>query len=484
VNLDVARQRLFSPRLYPILVAVLVLAVVGAFYVFGYRFGLRWIKLMIGMTVVVTLLSTRLSTGVGVFLLASVFPAYIVTGPTNFALAVLVTVSWLARSAMGGVARPSRTPCDLFLMGLTLAYALSWLNVPRDPDVMLAAWHHTQNHLGALMIFYVTYTAVEDERDLTTLTRFMLALAALIYVVALVEVVTGVSITGLGAVREARYTLGGGAVRAGGLLGSHDMLADFCSMNAPLQLFLFYRARRPALRFVVGLIALLGVVVLFMTSNRGGFVGYTLGVFYLALLLRRDLGTRAVAMGSMAVVGLFIVVDAILTQAGRTLSIFYRLQQTRFYGLLPETRVGVFEHFKSRIVENFWLGEGPFYRLSSRFPGEYVFWPHNSLAYYWATVGILGLVSYLGLCIQVIVKSWQERARRLGDGTAADVLLVLHVMVVVMLVTQQRTDFQRGFVFIYYIFFLLGFTMGTWKLARRRRWEAAQRRALAPEAQS
>ena len=62
---------------------------------------------------------------------------------------------------------------------------------------------------------------------------------------------------------------------------------------------------------------------------------------------------------------LFILVDTILTAAGRTLSIFYRLQKTRFYGLLPETRVGVYEHFKSRIVENFWLGEGPYYRLAA-----------------------------------------------------------------------------------------------------------------------
>ena len=64
---------------------------------------------------------------------------------------------------------------------------------------------------------------------------------------------------------------------------------------------------RPAYAWTALGFALLGLVVLFMTSNRGGFVGYTLGIFYMAVLLRRDLGTRTVAMGALSVASLFIL---------------------------------------------------------------------------------------------------------------------------------------------------------------------------------
>jgi hypothetical protein len=42
-------------------------------------------------------------------------------------------------------------------------------------------------------------------------------------------------------------------------------------------------------------------------------------------------------------------------------------------------------------------------------------------------------------------------------------------MIVVFFIGGQRTDFQRGFVFTYYAFFLFGFAMGLWRLARQAR---------------
>ena len=124
--------------------------------------------------------------------------------------------------------------------------------------------------------------------------------------------------------------------------------------------------------------------------------------------------------------------------------------------MLPETRVGVYEHFKKRISENFWFGEGPYYRLGGPETREFITWPHNAFAYYWVTVGILGLISFAVLMFRVIFESWREKAKRLGEGRAREMLLILHVVMVVFLVTEMRTDFQRGYVFTYYIFFLLG----------------------------
>jgi O-antigen ligase len=250
------------------------------------------------------------------------------------------------------------------------------------------------------------------------------------------------------------------------MLGSHDMMADFCSMMFPAHMYFLYRSRGNFGRLIHGVLAVLSVVVLLMTSNRGGIVGMGAGILYGLWLLRHQLTWLSVGIVSSLGLGIILALDTILSSAGRTLSVFRRIATTKFYGLLPETRVGVWEHFKSRVSEHFWLGEGPFYRLARRDASEYVFWPHNAFGYYWVTVGMLGMFSFIALCVQILRKSAAERARRLGDTYPREVLLVLHVMVVVFIVTQQRTDFQRGHVFTYFVFMLFGFTMGVWSLAR------------------
>lgn len=242
VDMNVARSRLFDPRIYPFMVLALIGVTVAVFYVLGFRGDLRWIKLAIGLSIVVAIMGARLSTGVGVFLVATIFPAFIVIGPTNFVIAVLMLVSWLARIAWGSEPRPERSPCDIPLILLTIAYAISWLNVPREPYAINQAWYYTQNQIGSLIVFYVAYAAVKEEKDAHILFRFMQILALLVYIGAILEVTLGISITGLGKVQAARYKIGGELVRAGGLLGSHDMLADFCSMNIPLHLYLFFGA--------------------------------------------------------------------------------------------------------------------------------------------------------------------------------------------------------------------------------------------------
>jgi O-antigen ligase len=209
-------------------------------------------------------------------------------------------------------------------------------------------------------------------------------------------------------------------------------------------------------------------------------VGFGAGTLYLVFLLRKNLGAPVL----VGVVGLGTLVlgllDQLLSRSGRTLSVFYRFANTRFYGVLPETRVGVFKHIKLRIAEHPILGEGPFYRLRHADPDVVVFWPHNAFAYYWATVGLLGLLGFILTMWQVLRKTWQERAQGLGEGYTRELLLVLHVMMVVFVVTQQRTDFQRGFVFTYYVFFLLGFSLGVWRLARDRRLAREAREGVSP----
>jgi O-antigen ligase len=460
---------LFDPRIYPFFVLGTVGLALLAFLAFGLRADLRWIKLLIGVTVMLSVVLTRLSTGVGIFLLAMIFPTYIAIGPTNFVLVVLMFSFWLGRAALGAAPRPARTPCDVPILLLTVSYAISWISVTRAPMNMTQAWYYTQSYIGSVMIFYMTYAAVQQRKDVDTLLRFMQLLAVVVYLSALIEVVFGFAIIGLGRTRGAVYTIGASAVRAGGVFASHDSLADFCSMNLPLHLFLLLRSASRASRIGYGFLAAASLLVMLMTSNRGGFVAFAAGIVYVAVLLRHDLGRARIVAVSTVLATAFVAVDLLLSHLGRTVSVFTRFAGTKFYGLLPETRTAVWPYFKKRLSEHPWFGEGPYYRLYPMEPGELVVWPHNTLAYYWITVGLLGMLSFLALMIQLFVKTWQERARRLGDGWTREVLLILHVMIVVFLIGAQRTDFQRGFVFTYYAFFLFGFAMGLWRLARQGR---------------
>ena len=84
------------------------------------------------------------------------------------------------------------------------------------------------------------------------------------------------------------------------------LLADFCSMNFPLHLFLIFRTRNTLARLAYYSLAILCLAVMFMTSNRGGFIGFSVGLFYLGILLRKDIGARmfvgAAAVGSVMLV--------------------------------------------------------------------------------------------------------------------------------------------------------------------------------------
>jgi hypothetical protein len=74
--------------------------------------------------------------GVGVIVLTVPYPRGTVFGNSNVALILVLLVIWLLRITQRQSVPPRRTPVDLPIVGLLIAYMISFYNVSGQPDTI------------------------------------------------------------------------------------------------------------------------------------------------------------------------------------------------------------------------------------------------------------------------------------------------------------------------------------------------------------
>ena len=83
-------------------------------------------------------------------------------------------------------------------------------------------------------------------------------------------------------------------------------------------------------------------------------------------------------------------------------------------------------------------------------------WPHNAFIFLFYTVGIVGVLVFIAVLYQVWRYSLSFKLPNVRGSTLADLSKVLCTILVVTVLQQMRTDFQRETVYPYMIWMLFG----------------------------
>jgi O-antigen ligase len=392
--------------------------------------------------------------GVGLLVLAVPFPRGTVFGNSNLALVLILLVLWLLRVTLRMMAPPRRTPLDLPVVGLLIAFIVSFNNLEKA-EYLEPAMQNIQLLLACVLMFYLIVSTIRTERDLRRFHVFQAVSLFSICLVALYELGhPGQSfIPGWINFPEIHgETLNLKNYRVGGPFLDFELLAEFCAMNLLLLVFLFARAGSKLQLALFGALFLFCTFVLFATVTRGAFLSLGTAVTYLLWTVRRKVRFVPLVAGLMVGAGVFLAMNfyvANFTSSGDTIE---RLSKTYFVGLVPDDRVQAWGGAWERFLEHPIIGHGPFY---SQYSGTRLyFWPHNG---YLLVANIAGAVG-LGFFLWILGRLWWI-SRPLVDtlrhpSYAASFLIVAHAQLVLFLVDQMKIDFLRNQIYVFEVWIL------------------------------
>jgi len=453
-------------RIFAALAIVGIGALLGLQYVYPNK---RVIQVLAAMIVAGIAWRVSLVWGLGLLVLTVPFPRGTVFGNTNVALILILLMLWLLRVTLRLSAPPRRTPLDIPIVGMLIAYVVSFNNIASAQDLS-PALQNMQLLVACVLMFYIIVGSLRTEQDLQRFHVFQAVSLLSICLVALYELShPGRSfIPGWINFPEVQgQTLNLKNYRVGGPFLDFELLAEFSAINLLLVVFLLARARSKTRVFVFGGLFLLCVFILFATVTRGAIVSLAAAVGYLVWIVRRRVRLVPLAAGLIAVALLFVVMNFYVANYTHSGDMIARLVSSQFVGVVPEARVEAWAGAWERFLQHPIIGHGPYY---SQMTGTRVwFWPHNGYLFMANITGLVGLGFFLWLLGRLwwISRPVVDTLRH--PGYAASFLTVAHAQLVVFLVDETKIDFLRNPIYQFEVWILFASIAATHLIVRDQR---------------
>ncbi len=409
--------------------------------------------------------------GLGFLLIALPFPRSTTFGTTNLAFILILLVIWLLRMSQRVAALPRRTPADVPIAGLLIAYIVSFYNVaPRHMHLALANF---VTFLACILLFYMIVNNVRTSQDLRRLHVFQVVSMASVLLMGLWELTHPGQVFIPGWIDFGSAEWRGGLsqalhdVRIGGPFFDYELLCEYCALGILLLIFLLAQARSPSRKAVLAILLGVAILCLFATVTRGGFVAALLGVGYLLWHVRRRLKVvPSTIVGVAAIVFLFGLNEYVArhTNAGDLLA---RMQNTKFIGWMPESRATTWPMAVDRMMRHPIIGHGPHYDVQHG--REVWFWPHNLYLYIGNLVGIVGLGFFLWFMF-TLWRISRPQGDRLGDPDYARAfLLVGHVQLLTFLFDEVKIEYLRNPIYPFQVWILFASIVAAHQITRHER---------------
>src|SRR5262245_22488906 len=428
-----------APRRDWLRALVLVAVVGGAGVLLGLQImapDKRVLAVMAALVVFAVAWRASMVMGLGFLLLALPFPRGTSFGTTNLAFILILLVIWLLRMSQGVAPWPRRTPTDAPIVGLVIAYVISFYNV--NAKHLGPALNNFFAFLTCVLLFYLIVNNVRTTRDLKRLHLFQLVSLATVLLVGLWELAHPGQVLIPGwidfgsAERRSELNLVLHGTRIGGPFFDYELLCEYCGLALFLLVFLMSQARGPSHRTLLAIMLGITALTLFATVTRGGFVAAAVGAIYLLWHTRRRLKVvpaTIVGVASVAILGAMNFYVSHSTSAG---DLFERMQSTKFVGWIPDTRARTWPEAFERMMRHPIIGWGPHYDVQHG--TEVWFWPHDLYLYVANLIGLVGLGIFLWL-LATLWRISRPQGDRLGDPNyARGFLLVGHVQLFTFLV--------------------------------------------------
>lgn len=412
--------------------------------------------------------------GIGVMIMALPFPKGLSFGTTNVALVLLLGVIYLLRVGQRELPRPRGTPLDMPILGLVVAYCVSFLNVEAvNAPGAVANFEH---FIVALLMFGIVTNSVRTESALRRLHEFQAWALMAFTVIAFWELanpgralVPGwIDFTATsGEVFNSRN------VRVGGTFYDYELLADFCGLNILFLMFLWLRAENAFKRVLYGGLLATTVFLLFSTVTRGPIFSLAAAAMYTLWHMRRRLRVVPLTIGAGAVAGTLLAANFLVANFTKSGNLFDRLSGTEFKGVVPDDRVTAWTGAWNRFLHHPIIGGGPFYAVQQSL--DMWFWPHNLYLYVLNIVGVVGFTFFL-IMIWKLFQVTTPRVDTPTEGSYAEAYMMLaRVQFVFFFVDQSKIEYLRNNTYQYEVWLMFAIWVAGDRIRR-------EQHALLPQA--
>ena len=339
-----------------------------------------------------------------------------------------------------------------------------------------------------IVLFYLSYWFVRNERDLETFFRALILSNVLVALYTGLQMIVGFDTFSLGGIKELTLTQNRADQRLAGPFNAVGITAEYLVIQS--LILVHYMVQTGRLRRLGIVLLTVNFALLVGTGNRGGFL-VAIGALFLFLYhYRRYIGQRGVML---AFVGFFMfggLASVVMVKFTDFNVLFSRLVGTELEGgIIPEDRLGwvtVVDYIMDRPV----LGHGPRIVRKEEYdtpplnwPTDIIaFYPHNLYLYILYTTGFVGLAAYAiwGLSywrsLDSLRRRWDDSRYRLAKGLPTLGLIIF----IVFLVDQYKVEFLRYYLLDYQQFLASLFAM----FLALRKVDANTRRAAATAARN
>jgi len=431
----------------------------------------RAIKVLVLLALMALMFRFDMVYSVYLFTLLFVFPSGISYGSTNAVLMTLIPLIWAVRATSSRTPLLLRTPLDAPIAVFLLTFVVALGNV-NDGRMLIHSIAAIWVQVAACAFCYTITMFVNDEDKLLRLCKVICISCALVMLTAVVELIApGRSIIPgwIGLARnlgEGQLTYRIQGLRVGGAFESHDMLSDFGSQIFLFMVFFMIVSRNIITRAVWMFAAGLTLIAILGTANRGGMVGFTLGLTMGLVYFRRKIGTaRVLALAAVAITGVYFL-DAYLSENTVAVSVFERFANTEFEGIVPENRTMTWKPTLMLALEKPFFGHGPYFSTGTGL--SFLYWPHNGYLYFFYTLGLAGLTAFTWVLWRVFQQTRLWRHPAVRNTRLGAIMALTQVWFFVLLVEQLRTDHQRDDIYPFIVWMCFGVANASAAIARRR----------------
>jgi O-antigen ligase len=468
-----ALERRLSGPLFSVLAVVAAGILIGQQYVNPNK---RVIAVMVAAILAGLAWRLDMLWGLGVVVLTVPYPRGTIFGNSNVALILVLLVIWLLRVSQRQSAGLRRSPLDIPIVGLLIAYIISFYNVGPPPDLGYAL-QNLQLMVACVLMFYLIVGNVRTEQGLQRFHLFQAVSLLSILLISVYELnhpgqdfipgwISFKNTTG------DEFNLKG--VRVGGPFFDYELMAEFTALNLLFVTFLFARATTRARQVIYGGLLLLSFFILFATVTRGAMMSLSVAVGYLLWIARRRVQFVPLVIGAAVVVAAFMLMNMYVSTYTRSGNLLERLTASRFVGLVPDNRLLAWTDGWERFIEHPIIGHGPYYSPQSG--TRFWYWPHNGYLYVANLVGLVGLTFYLWIMGRLLWLSRPIVDTLRSKSYTSSFLIVGHVQIVLFLIDQMKIDFLRNEIYQFEVWIMIAGITAAWLIQRDERERAASER--------
>jgi putative inorganic carbon (HCO3(-)) transporter len=394
------------------------------------------------------------------------FPKGTSYGSTNTAFISLLFVVWLFRVTTKRTHPPGRTVLDLPILGLVMAYCLSFYNVARADHIPLA-WAGFTQFLTYVFLMYMVYAIVRSTSDVRKILTAQAITCLVVCLFGVYEQLHPEAVIIPGWISFSGSVMTGHGVRIGSTFLDYELFGEYCALNLMIQFFLFTRATTKTRRWLIVGLMLLTFYCLFATVTRGALITFMAGLVYLAWLSRHRLNFVKLTTAVALAVGLLLGGDYVASHVTNSSSTLERLFVTKLENGMPDSRAPAWKAVWKEVEEKPLIGHGPYYSLEEGLGLQW--WPHNVYLYYAYIVGLVGLFFFLWI-LRALWQSSRPLAASLGSGTYVEgATVVMRVVLFMFMLDQLKIDYLRNGTYSFFVWFLFGLILAVHQVALRER---------------